>query len=65
MLSDSQIDNIHKIENEILRIKTGHLIKFDEFDDDKIDQEVLVYIDKKVINEYIMKLKYEIYYNVE
>ncbi|CAD8062076.1 unnamed protein product [Paramecium sonneborni] len=60
-----QIESINKNEYGIFRIKKEHLIKFDEFSDYTLDQDVLVYIDKKVRNQYIMKLKYEKNFDVE
>ncbi|CAK62519.1 unnamed protein product (macronuclear) [Paramecium tetraurelia] len=60
-----QIENINQNEFGIFRTKKGHLIKFDEFNDYTLDQDVLVYIDKKVKSQYVMQLEYEKNYDIE
>ncbi|CAD8051769.1 unnamed protein product [Paramecium primaurelia] len=60
-----QIENINRNEYGIYRTKKGHLIKFDEFNDYILDQDVLVYIDKKVKSQYIMQLEFEKNYDIE
>ncbi|CAD8148035.1 unnamed protein product [Paramecium octaurelia] len=60
-----QIENINQNEYGIFRTKKGHLLKFDEFNDYTLDQDVLVYIDKKVKSQYVMQLEYEKNYDIE